>query len=248
MAAAAIVFKTLEGKAPAPGARACIRDLELDDYQSFFARRKIVTGFRMRAEDSAPLYKRILGDAWDDLPWPIRTMHEVSEDRVAEGRADVDRGSSILSRAIAAVVGFPSAGHDLPVTVRFSSRAGAEIWTRTFAGKSFSSTQFEGRGSSEGLLCERFGPMTFAMALVLGQGRLHLVLRRWSMFGVPLPMSLSPRSTAYEAVEEGRFRFNVEIGLPLIGLIVRYRGWLIASQSGPSREGAVARAVESSLT
>ena len=29
-----------------------------------------------------------------------------------------------------------------------------------------------------------------------------------------------------ESEEEGRFRFDVQMGLPLIGQLVRYRGWL----------------------
>ena len=58
----------------------------------------------------------------------------------------------------------------------------------------FSSRQSAGRGRSERLLCERFGPLTFAMALVPEEGRLRLVLRRWSAFGVPLPMWLCPHS------------------------------------------------------
>ena len=52
------------------------------------------------------------------------------------------------------------------------------------------------------------------------------VLRRWSVFGVPLPIWLGPRSDSYETVEGGRFRFHVEIGHKLTGLIVRYQGWL----------------------
>jgi len=82
-------------------------------------------------------------------------------------------------------------------------------------------------GFTPRVLCEGFGPLTFAMALVSEEGRLSLVMRRWSAFGVPLPMWLCPRSNAYETVEDGRFRFHVEIGHLLTGLIVRYRGWLV---------------------
>jgi hypothetical protein len=39
-------------------------------------------------------------------------------------------------------------------------------------------------------------------------------------------MWLCPRSTSYDTVEDGRFRFHVEISHPLTGMIVRYRGWL----------------------
>jgi hypothetical protein len=52
------------------------------------------------------------------------------------------------------------------------------------------------------------------------------VIRRWTLFGVPLPLCLGPRSRASESVENGRFRFDVQIRHPLTGLIVRYRGLL----------------------
>lgn len=116
----------------------------------------------------------------------------------------------------------------MPVAVTFKVRAGREIWHRAFGGRSFSSTQEEGRGRFERLLCERFGPFAFAMALVLDDGRMRLVVRRWTAFGLPMPLALAPTGNAYEYVEAGRFRFHVEIGLPLVGLIVAYRGWLVA--------------------
>jgi len=65
------------------------------------------------------------------------------------------------------------------------------------------------------------------MALVAEGGRLSLIMRRWSAFGLPLPLWLCPRSNAYETVKDGRFHFHVEIGHPLFGLIIRYRGWLM---------------------
>jgi hypothetical protein len=81
------------------------------------------------------------------------------------------------------------------------------------------------------LLCERFGALTFAMALVAAGERLSLVLRRWSIFGLPLPMWLCPRSESYESAEQGRFNFHVMISHPLTGLIIRYDGWLVRKSS-----------------
>ena len=52
-------------------------------------------------------------------------------------------------------------------------------------------------------------------------------MRRWTCLGVPLPMALAPRSRAREWQEGDRFRFDVPIALPFIGLVVHYRGWLI---------------------
>jgi hypothetical protein len=58
--------------------------------------------------------------------------------------------------------------------------------------------------------------------------RLNLVLRRWSILGIPLPMWLCVDSESYEFVDEqGRFNFYVQISHPLTGLIVLYKGWLI---------------------
>jgi hypothetical protein len=227
MAVAAIIRKALDGKPPARGARAATRDLELEDYEPLFATRRIVTGLRDDLPRSAPLQKRVLAAAWDRLPGPIAAMHDVTKERVAEGRADVDRGKGVLATAIAAAIGLPKPGRDLPVTVRFLRVNDAEIWTRTFADRSFSSTQFEGRGRAERLLCERFGPITFKMAMAVEGDRVHLVLRGWALFGIPLPRWLGPRATACETVKDGRFRFHVEISLPWGALIVRYQGWLV---------------------
>lgn len=146
---------------------------------------------------------------------------------VTEGTATVTRGSGLLARVMAAVIGFPQAGENVPVRVVFKAERGREIWTRTFAGRSFHSTQEQGRGQFEWLLCEHFGPVNAGMALIVDDGRLRLIVRRWSVFGIPMPLALAPRGDSYEYAEDGRFRFHVEIGVPLIGPIVSYRGWLV---------------------
>jgi hypothetical protein len=88
------------------------------------------------------------------------------------------------------------------------------------------SVQYAGKGRSDSLIVERFGPFAFAIAAVLDAGRLRLVVRRWSFLGLPLPLWLAPGGEAYEFADAGRFHFHVELGHRLTGLIVRYRGWL----------------------
>jgi hypothetical protein len=226
MAVEALVRRMLEGRFPDPGARAATTVLELADYERLFAGRTIYTGLR-DSEPAVPLYRSLLGAAWQSLPSEIRAIHDVTQAGEAEGRADVLRGSSLLARLVGRLVGFPPACRDAAVKVHFEAATVGETWTRIFAGRCFSSRQWAGSVRSEHLLCERFGPLVVAMALVVGDGRLRLVPRRWSLFGVPLPMVLGPRADAYESVTDGRFCFHVEISHPLTGLIVRYSGWLV---------------------
>ena len=228
MAAEAIIRHCLSGRRPPSGARAATTDLELADYAALFARRSILTGSREVTARTAdwPLYRRILGDAWEMLPVPLREMHDLQRDLTVEGVAAIDRGANPLVRFIASLFRFPAAGTDVPVRVDFKRADGIEVWRRSFSGRGFLSTQAAGRGRWDKLIVERFGPFAFGLAVVLEADRLDLVLGRWSCLGLPLPLSWAPQGRAYEAGEGGRFNFHVEIGHPWTGLIVRYRGWL----------------------
>lgn len=236
MAAAALIGHCLDGLRPATGARPAATDLELADYEPLFARRTIFTGVRETtpASRQLPLYRRLLGDAWSSLPEPLRAMHDLAGRQSADGKATVQRGNGMLARLIAGVFGFPESGRDVPVTVEFERRGDAEIWRRSFAGRSFLSHQSAGAGRSDRLIVERFGPFAFALAVVSEGHRLRLVLRRWGFCGVPLPLWLGPVSDSYEHSADGRFHFHVAIAHRLTGPIVRYSGWLIPR---PQRTG-----------
>jgi hypothetical protein len=227
MACEAIIERCVTGRRPAAGARSAAADLELEDYEELFARRAIHTGTRThdRTATTQPLYRRILGDAWHALPAPLRAMHECATTQVAAGRADVARGRNPLARLVA-------------FAMRFPASAGGERWTRTFAGQSFVSFQSADQGAAAHLLRERFGPLNFDLALVVAGPKLCFVVRRWSLWGLPLPLCLAPRGDTYETVIDDRFHFNVEIRHRLVGLIVGYRGWLKICPLGFGNRGA----------
>jgi len=229
MAIAAIVRRCLARQRPQAGARIAIAELELADFEAQFARLNIVTGQRIErpAPEPVPLYRRLLGDAWEALPEPLRAMHDHTGTLRAKGRSHIERGNGLLARIVVRVFGFPEAGQDVPVEVLFDSCDEGERWQRTFGATRFSSSQSAGRGRSDKLLVERFGPFTFALALVLEDERLRLVPRRWGFCGIPLPVGLVPHGDTYECVKEGCFGFHVELSHRFTGLIVRYRGWLV---------------------
>lgn len=240
MPAAILISRCLDGRRPEAGARPAATALALDDFEARFAAAGLVHGQRDdRAAATEPsLYRRILGPAFDRLPPEIQAMHGAEARFVARGRAEVERGRGPLSWIAGALIGFPKAAADVPVEVVFERRGGREVWRRSFGGRRFSSIQEEGQGKARHLLIERFGRARFDLALVVADGRLSLVARRWSVLGVPLPLALVPAGPAFEAVDDGVFRFHVEIGHRLFGLIVCYRGWLVpAGEGSPDQSG-----------
>lgn len=226
LACVVLIRKALHGNRPEPGARPAHRELELEDFEPLLAELGMRAGERESLPASTPLFRRILGTAMPALPEPIRTAHAVGEDLVLQGRAAIIRGRSLLSRLIGSLFRFPLAGDHVPLTVTMTSRDLRETWTRDFGGRRFSSELLAGDGRWDGLLIERFGLIRFGIALVIDGDRLHYVIRRWSIAGITMPFALRPRGDSFEFVEGGRFHFNVEIALPIVGHVVTYRGWL----------------------
>lgn len=216
-----LVERILSG-AEASGARDAGLSLTLDDYEPMFAELSVRHATEEHGSDG-PLYRRVMGPAFDALPDRVRRMHELVSDTPAEGEAIVIGAQNFVGRMIASVMGFPPAG-TYPLQVTMAERDGVETWTRDFGGRRFSS-----RLSQSGChLAERFGPLSFCFDLPGGAECLTMVMRGWSFCGIPLPLVLAPRSEAREWAEGDRFHFDVPINLPLIGRMVHYRGWLRA--------------------
>jgi Domain of unknown function (DUF4166)/Saccharopine dehydrogenase NADP binding domain len=224
MAAEAIIRNCLVGKPPAIGARSGHRDLELEDYAPLFAKHQIAHGFRDHSVGT--LYQTVMGEALESLDAPIRDFHRQTQSFKMSGEADVMPAANFLGRIVALIMRFPVAGKKVPLDVNISIDSNGETWTRSFAGRKFSSRQKFGQGRYEGLLVESFGPLNFGMAVTETDGKLGLVVRQWDVIGLPLPKFLMPHGIAHEHGAEGRFNFDVEVRAPIIGRIVRYRGWL----------------------
>lgn len=219
LAAALIAEDILAGRVE-PGARDASGLLALAQFEPAFAR--LAIRHETVEHVAPPLYARAMGERFDALPSAVRDMHDFNGDGGAAGEGEVVRGTHPLARLMGWIVRFPPSG-SYPLHVSFAERGGVETWTRQFGPHRFAS-RLSRRGDC---VVERFGPIRFAFALPSdGQG-LEMALRRWSVFGVPLPLWLAPRITAREWHDVGRFRFHVEIRAPLIGDVVRYTGWLV---------------------
>ncbi len=201
------------------GARPAAGELSFSDFTPLLD--ALATFRQMETRNYVPVYRRVMGEAYDALPQPVRHMHDVFGDAGAEGVATVRRGRSPLARLVATIMRFPPEGeHRLHVS--FEEEAGAERWTRDFDGHVFvSELSQSGRH-----LVERFGPMRFYFDLPSDENGLTMIMRKWSVLRVPMPLFLAPKSVAREWAQGQDFWFDVPIALPLIGDVVHYRGWL----------------------
>lgn len=177
-----------------------------------------------------PLYRRVLGAHFDQLPPQVKALHDITRATVWKGHADVERGRSLLCRLAGWITSLPPQGHAQSLVVSFEPAADTEIWTRRFGNSIFRSVQF----ACGDRLCERVGPVTFHFDANVDGTTLALHLRAMRVLGVPVPAFLHPAVATAEREIDGRYHFRVESILPWFGLLVRYTGSLTRAEGEPS--------------
>jgi NAD(P)-dependent dehydrogenase (short-subunit alcohol dehydrogenase family) len=224
--ALALIRSLADGRMSQRGAMPCVGLLTLADIAQEFNRFHIVT---RRKFTPRSLFARVLGSKFGTVPDAIQNTHRVDDVLVLEGRASIDGAKTLLARAIARLIGFPSDGRDVPVSVTMRAVDGGEEWTRVF-GRARFRTQLTRLDGFPNRIIERFGLCTFNLRLTARPEGLDYTVISGRIGFVPLPTFLIPRSAATERVDDaGRFQFDVPIALPGLGLLVRYRGWLTRS-------------------
>jgi len=231
MAISTLILKMIVDDSPKPGARPATTALTLPDYDDVFSSTDISTGFR---DDSAGnddgVFATVLGDSFAALPQSLQTFHGNASDAVWEGSAEVLAGRSFVSRLVARVFGFPTKNQRTDVCVTVKRSDSHEQWQRDFGGTRFRSRLSLGRDREQHLVCETFGWVTVALALVWDGERLLYVPRRWRLGFLPLPKLLLPKGDSFEKDESGQFSFDVELAAPIIGQLVAYKGTLMRAQ------------------
>jgi hypothetical protein len=220
--AVALVRRLARGEKLVPGAYPCLGILSVGEILSVVAHLPVFTS--ARAKERSDLFALALHRDFDALPEPIRTIHDRSRCFSASGRCDVDHGRNPIAQLVGALFRLPRAGRDLPLTVKFIARGGAEIWERDFAGRIMRS--YLRRARIPGEITERFGPFAFTIRLRWDGTHLHYEMKSGRFLGIRLPRLLLPRSDAFESVEGNALRFDVRLSLPMVGLLAHYRGWL----------------------
>lgn len=174
------------------------------------------------------LYESVLGQDWERLPQPLRVLHGVRQRGVFEGEAQVEVGSRFIARGLRRLIGFPKAADCVPVRVTIEREGGVERWTRAFGRQRLRSELSTPADGARGVVMERFGSLRFRLGLPVDHSGLSMPVLQGRWCGLTLPRRLTPTSVTRETVDAlGRFHFDVDVGLPGIGRIVRYRGWLV---------------------
>src|SRR4051812_20291572 len=112
------------------------------------------------------LFARLLGDRFDQLPPRVRALHARETPYTYAGRADVERGSNLLSRCMGAATRLPAAKSDQELRVTIEPAMTGERWTRRFADHAMPSQLWD----AGGLLREKLGLATFDFRLELHDG------------------------------------------------------------------------------
>jgi len=176
------------------------------------------------------LFPALLGEAWTDLPEPVRRAHTGTQTVVLAGKARAfgSPGAAALARRLQ---GLPSPGrHDTVVTIT-PGRDG-ERWRRRFGPRRFASTLVPAKDDATAFE-ETIGLLTFRFALEPRRDGFAFAFRRWCLGRIPLPRTWAPRirSRTY-ARDDGFYRFRVLVAHPWLGVIFGYAGRLALTSDG----------------
>jgi len=168
------------------------------------------------------LFERLLADSFQELPAIVREVHDGRASKRLRGQSEVERGSHWLVSMLAPLASLPPSGKGLTTTVTIDAGNSGETWTREF-GRHRMRSRLSQSGS---VLSENLGPVTLRFNLFVRDQCIEWRVVGARFLGIPLPRKWFVMTSATERVIDGRYTFEVEAGMPLIGSLIRYRGWL----------------------
>jgi hypothetical protein len=176
---------------------------------------------------AATLFGRALGKRVKRLARGVRRLHGVEDAAVVFGYADIDRGKSLSSRVVGRLFGFPPAGRAIPTAITVVSDNGLEIWHRRFAAHPIVTHLEPACDHARPTVVERFRyGVAFDLELNERAGALTFHVKAMRIAGIPMPRWLWPILKGEERSDKGRFVFDIDIALRLVGPLIHYRGWV----------------------
>jgi hypothetical protein len=170
------------------------------------------------------LFPEIIGADFAALDPCLQGIHG-GESKTWQGTVTVERGVSLIARALGILASLPPAMRAAPIEIRIEATSRGERWSRLFAHRHrMASTLYR----KDDLLVERLGPAALTFRLLVQRGALKWQLARVSVARIPLPLAWFQIFAKLDA-RDGRYHFVVDSSLLKFGRIVRYEGLLDAS-------------------
>jgi hypothetical protein len=160
---------------------------------------------------------------WSGLAPSVQRMHAEGNVIEASGQADVNGARHALARWTRRLLTLPEPGAGQAIALTIERHSTHERWTRRFERGYMQSTLRRGKD-----LClhERLGPVTLRFSLQRQGEAIDWQLRRASVLGLPLPPALCGKVVSRSGAHQGRYTFDINVHVPLLGQLIAYRGWL----------------------
>jgi len=160
---------------------------------------------------------------WSRLAPAVQRMHAEGRVIQASGEADVDGARHAFARLLRRLLTLPEPGNGQRIALTIERHATHERWTRRFARGHMRSTLHPGGPTP---LKEKLGPVALHFTLRRDGDAIDWQLHRVTLLGLPLPRALSAQVLSRSGARDGRYAFDIDVHLPLLGPLIAYRGWL----------------------
>lgn len=177
------------------------------------------------SDDPAPLYGRLLGASWGELPEAVRRAHSDGGPKRLRGVLQVDVGPGRWAALWRSLLRLPNRSGPVPVTLEITPQGDTERWSRQIGDWRFVSRE----RAVGGELREIIGPLeiTFRLRRDGEALRYRQIRARLRILGLPLPCPPFARPTvdALETQNTARTGTHLHVRLGLAStFLLAYHG------------------------
>lgn len=170
------------------------------------------------------LFPNLIGAAWERLPASVRRLHG-GESPQARGDVRVEGDTHWLARAMRKIARLPPPAGRARLELEIRAHTGGEDWQRRF-GRTPMRSALRASARYAHALEERLGPARLTFGFEVVDARLHWIAREVRVLGITLPLRWFDGLRASCGDDQGRYAFDIDVRLPLVGRLVAYSGWL----------------------
>ena len=148
---------------------------------------------------------------------------------VLEGNVRIFTGSGlagVIGKRLAKKIGVPTEKHIASFKVSINHTKESLLWDRTFNDTEMKSVFTPHKSFPNGYWTEDSSGIRLKLTVRIKDGGWHWVQQGISVKGIPMPLWLFPKTTAYKTISNGKYLFSVSFSLPLLGKLLSYSGEL----------------------